>query len=480
MRNFIIFSLLFLGCKISLAQNHAMDDFVNSDNLTQASIGFLMRDLETGKTVASYQPKICRNPASVTKLITTATAMELLTDTFRFHTDLEMSGEIKDSVLYGNLYIRGGGDPSLESYNNPVKNQFYEKIIDTISSLGIKRIQGAIIGDPSIFREDGAPMNWLVEDVGSSYSPTPSGLSAHDNLLSFVITSDTTGFSLSKVSPHTRLFQPKFELTQNKKMEPGWRFTKTDFSWQPIIRGNLPMGICQYLKTELSEPAMLIADSIRNRLIANGIAVDSAATTTRWTPSDPIRTVIYSYRSAPLKDIIRLTNHKSINLYAENIFMILSRTKDSTATCTSWTSANVISKFWKSKGIDSNKIFQVDGSGMSMKNAISPQFMVEMLTYMYKESKYSKSFIATLPTAGRNGTVASFMKETKLEGKAHIKSGSMERVQNFAGYINANNKWYAFSIMVSNFTGARAAVKKQISTLLNALIVSDGQLIKQP
>lgn len=475
MRNLLYTFLFILHCGLLSAQTNALQTFLNIDDLAPASVGFMMKEIGTGKVIASYEPMVCRNPASVTKIITTATAIELLTDTFRFRTKIEYSGTIKDSVLNGNLYIRGGGDPTLESAYNPVKNRFFSSVLDTIKGLGIKKIKGHIIGDASFFREDGSPFNWLVEDVGSSYSPTPSSLSIRDNLLSFVVTSDSTGFSYNKVTPYTPLFQPKIEMTQDRDIPTGWRFTKVDYSWTPTIRGNLPIGICQYLKTEIAEPALFAADSLRRLLIHNGIEVDSAATSTRWFKPDSVRKVFYTYQSAPLKDIERITNHKSINLFAENIFTILSKQKDSIGACTTWNASNAIAKFWKKNGLDSDKNFQVDGSGMSMKNALSPQYIVDVLSYMYNDSVYFKSFLSTLPIAGKNGTVTSFMKGTKLEGKAYIKSGSMERVQNYAGYINYNNKWYVFCFMVSNFAGQRPALKKQMSDLLNELIENDNK-----
>lgn len=477
MRNLVYIFLIILHCEFISAQTNALETFINADNLSQASVGLMMKEITSGKVIASYQPMVCRNPASVTKIITTATAMQILTDTFRFRTRIEYSGKIEDSVLIGNIYIRGGGDPTLESAYNPVKNRFFSSVLDTIKGMGIKKITGRVIGDASLFREDGSPFNWLVEDVGSSYSPTPSSLSIMDNLLSFVITSDSSGFSVSKVTPYTPLFQPKLELTQRKDVPTGWRFTKSDFSWTPIVRGNFPIGICQFLKTELAEPAMFAADSLTRLLIQNGIEVDSAATTTRWFQPDSVRKTFYTYRSAPLRDIERITNHKSINLFAENIFTILAKKKDSVTACTNWEAANTIRKFWKTKGLDSHKVFQVDGSGMSMKNALSPQYIVDVLSYMYNDSIYFKPFLATLPTAGRNGTVTSFMKGTKLEGKAFIKSGSMERVQNYAGYINYNNKWYVFCLMVSNFTGQRNTLKQQMSSLLNDLVLNDNKPI---
>ncbi|MCQ2231841.1 MAG: D-alanyl-D-alanine carboxypeptidase/D-alanyl-D-alanine-endopeptidase [Paludibacteraceae bacterium] len=458
----------------AMAQNSAITEFVNSDNLTQASVGFLVKDITNGKVVAHYQENTDRNPASVTKIITTASAMEMLTDTFRFKTNIEYCGTISDSILHGDLYIRGGGDPTLGSAHAPVTCDFFSEALIALQQKGIKQITGHIVGDATVFREDGAPFHWLVEDIGSSYSPTPSGLNIQDNLLGIVISSDSTGISCTNCTPFTSLMQPKIEMTQAPK-EKSWRMTKTDFSWNPTLRGNLPMDSKQYIKTEMPEPALFLADSMRNMLLAAGIEVALEATTTKWYKRDSIRDTLFIHKSNTLKEIERVTNYKSNNLYAECIFLTLSKQQDTIGPCVGWRSANVISKYWTSKGLEANRIFQVDGSGLSMKNAISPKFMVDVLTYMHTSSKYQKQFLYTLPTAGRNGTVASFMKGTALEGKAFVKSGSMERVQNYAGYINANGKWYAFCIMVSNFTGVRKPLVKQIATLINEVIAADNK-----
>ncbi len=474
MRKAIYSLILSLACTSTMAQNKAVEEFVNADNLVQASIGFLVKDITNGRVVANYQEMTDRNPASVTKIITTASAMEMLSDTFRFKTNIEYSGTIEDSVLHGDLYIRGGGDPTLGSAYAPATCDFYSEALMAVQQKGIKRITGHIVGDPSVFREDGAPFHWLVEDIGSSYSPTPSGLNIQDNLLGVVFSSDSCGVTCINCTPHTTLFQPKIEMTQVGTAK-SWRMTKADFSWTPTVRGNLPLSSKQYVKTEMPEPALFLADSIRNMLITAGIPVDSMATTTKWYKCDSIRKrdTLFVHESSTLKEIEKVTNHKSNNLYAESIFLTLSKQKDSIAPCVGWRSTNVISKYWEEKGIETKRIFQVDGSGLSMKNALSPKFMVDILSYMNVQSPYSKSFLYTLATAGRNGTVASFMKGTALEGKAYVKSGSMERVQNYAGYINANNKWYAFCIMVSNFSGQRKPVVQQIAKLINEVIAGD-------
>ena len=468
----ILFLLSFiLFSSLSHGQMQAVTQFVQQPNLASASIGFLLKELDSGKIVAEYQSQTCRNPASVTKLITTASAFEMLSDTFCFKTTLGYEGVISDSVLHGDLYIVGGGDPSLESKHNPLPNNFYVNSIESIQKAGIKHIQGRIIGDASLFTEDGAPFLWLVEDIGSSYSPTPSALTAHDNLLQFVLQSDSSEIKFSSLKPYTSLYQPVIEMS-NLEGEIGWRVTKTDYSWKPTIRGNLPIGTKRVIKTEIPEPSIFLADSLRSILNAVGISVDSSSQSSRQIYKKFNGEILYQQKSSPLVELAKITNHQSNNLYAENIFLYLSLQKEGVTRCTNGNSHLSIIQYWKNKGIDTKYLFQVDGSGMSMKNAISPKHIVDILEYMKINSSYSDKFILSIPVAGRKGTVANFMKGTPLEGKAHVKSGSMERVQNYAGYIEQNGKWYAFCIMVSNFGGQRKAVIKQISTLLNDVMSS--------
>lgn len=461
---FISFSSLLLH-----AQNQAVTQFIQHPNLASASIGFLLKELDSGKVIAEYQSQTCRNPASVTKLITTASAFEMLGDTFKFKTILGYEGVVSDSILEGDLFIIGGGDPTLESKHNPLPNNFYINSIEAIKNAGIKKINGKVIGDASLFAEDGAPFLWLVEDISSSYSPTPSALTAHDNLLQFTLVSDSAGITLNSLKPFSPLYQPKIELLNNED-EIGWRVSKQDFSWEPAIRGNLPIGTKRVIKTEIPEPAIFLADSLQRLMNRVGISIDSVVCSVRQTQKKWGGTILYTQNSTSLSEIAKITNHQSNNLYAENIFLYLSLQNEKNKICTNGNSHIAITSFWKEKGVDTKHLFQVDGSGMSMKNAISPKHIVDILEYMQKKSSHSRAFIESIPIAGKKGTVVNFMKNTPLAGKAHVKSGSMERVQNYAGYIQKGDKWYAFCIMVSNFGGQRGNVIKQISTLLNEVM----------
>ena len=194
----------------------AVNKFVATDGLQAAGLGYLVKEVESGNVIAEYQSGYNRIPASVTKLLTTATALEILSDTFSFVTKLNYSGFIKDSVLYGDLYIVGGGDPTFESdffTHNPV----FEQMAAAVETAGIKKIEGDIVGDASLFQRSGANGDWLLEDVGSYYGQTPSAICFHDNL--FMVTcsgSDSAATAtFETILPRTNL------LTIDNRLQSG-------------------------------------------------------------------------------------------------------------------------------------------------------------------------------------------------------------------------------------------------------------------
>jgi len=124
---------------------------------------------------------------------------------------------------------------------------------------------------------------------------------------------------------------------------------------------------------------------------------------------------------------------------------------------------------WKKQGADVSSLFLQDGCGLSPIDGISPAFFVQLLTYMRTKSNYKAAFFASLPIAGVSGTLKKLLAGTSLEGKVIAKSGSIRRVLCYSGYIELNNKEYAFSIMVNNFQGSYTDTRKAIEKLMLSL-----------
>ena len=102
--------------KFALYANEGILHFIKSPELSVASVGYCLLDATTGRMIHSYDEERALLPASVLKVVTTATALDLLGPDYRFATKVGYTGTVdKDGILQGNLIIRGGGDPMLGS-----------------------------------------------------------------------------------------------------------------------------------------------------------------------------------------------------------------------------------------------------------------------------------------------------------------------------------------------------------------------------
>lgn len=454
--------LTFIVCTIFAA--NPVKSFTDNDLLRKANISITVKDLNTGKIVESYRPECATVPASTLKLVTTATALELLGPEFRFSTTLETDGLITaDSTLNGNLYIHGSGDPTLGSAMQG-DTAFLTNWKSGILKAGIKRINGSIVADATRFDTQGINPKWLWEDMGNYYGAGAYGISYKDNLFTLELRSGKAGSTpeIVKMIPEI----PDFKFENNLKSSAigfdSAYFYGAPFSNFRMIYGEIPANRPSFkVKGDIPRPGLLLARDFTAKLQSAGIQVSGIPTDVLT--GNNSRSIIYTHFSPPLREIIREINVQSNNHYAEHVFRYLSLVNDTVAT--SRGSVSVIRKLWASKSLPVDELFMYDGSGLSPVNAVSSGFMAGLLEYMDK-SPNKEVFKASLPVAGTTGTLKSFLKNTPLQGKVRAKSGSIHRVKCYAGYINTKGKNYAFSIMVNNPNGTLSETTKKMEEFL--------------
>jgi D-alanyl-D-alanine carboxypeptidase len=101
--------------------------------------GFIVATLK-GEVLAEHNADKLFNPASVTKIATSLTAISRLGPDFKFRTSLYTDGALDQStgVLHGSLYMIGSGDPAF----------FYENammIADKLNRAGIREVEGDLV-----------------------------------------------------------------------------------------------------------------------------------------------------------------------------------------------------------------------------------------------------------------------------------------------------------------------------------------------
>jgi len=464
MKKLKISLLLLLLCTFVFAGN-PVDNFINNPLLQNANVSLLVKDVNTGETLYQSRSRNVSIPASTMKLVTTATALELLGSNFRFETKLEIDGRINsEGILNGNLYIRGGGDPTLGS-EKLGDADFLNKWVEEIKKSGIKQIAGKIIADGTLYDDEGVNPKWTWEDIGNYYAAGAYGISYMDNTYQLVLRSGEEGSTpeILRSIPDIPALIFENHLTSTSIAFDSAYFYGAPHSYLRSIHGEIPANRMEFIiKGDIPNPGLLLAEHFQNKLIQNGISVNQL-------PSDVVskntdRKVILVQQSPPLNEIIKETNVHSNNGYAEQIFRYLALKNSTIASSTG--AVQVVREFWKSKRLPVEQLFNYDGCGLSPLDAVSAQFLVDLLIYMKTISSNKEAFVNSLPVSGKSGTLTKFLDKTHLQGKVFAKSGTISGVKSYAGYIESNNRTYVFAILVNHADGTSKAVTHKIEEFL--------------
>ena len=456
---------LFLLISISVFSANPLENFTNNPVLENANISLMVKELESNKVLYQFRSNNVTIPASTLKLVTTATALEMLGPSFCFQTKLEIDGTLNaDGTLHGNLYILGGGDPTLGSEYIGDQN-FLPTWVEIVKKAGIKKINGQIIADGSLYDEEGVNPKWTWEDIGNYYAAGSYGISYLDNTYKLVLKSGFIGTVPEIIRSEPEIASLTFD---NHLISSTIAFDSAYFYGAPrsnfrSIRGEIPANRIEFvIKGDIPNPGLLLAEHFQYKLAEAGINVSQL-------PSDILkngtkRKLIFVNNSPQLKDIIAQTNIHSINGFAEEIFRYLALNSNPVAT--SKGAITEVRSFWKSKNLPINQLFMYDGCGLSPVDAVSANFLVELLSYMGTKSANKEEFYKSLPVSGVDGTLKNFLSNTPLKGKVHAKSGTISGVKSYAGYIERNKKRYVFAILVNHANGSAKEVTKKIEDFL--------------
>lgn len=455
-----------------------VNDFSSAQSLNHGSVSIAIRDKD-GVIIAGKNQETSLPTASTAKLFSTASALEILGPDYKAKTRLYIEGDItKEGELNGNIWIRGGGDPSLGSkyfHDDEDRLTFLAQWAEKIKAHGIKKINGAVIADASEFGYVSAPDSWTWNDMGNYYGASPSGLTVMDNTLEYHFkTSNYQGgkTEITEIQPPIDGLKIINEVTsENIKYDNSYIYG-APFSLDRIATGSLPMGRSDFVvKGSLPDPELAIAQMLAEELLSKGVTTSELAKAKRQFHDLKIdysqMKLIHTETGASIQEIITLTNFKSINLFAEHLLCLIAYENGQIGSVNNGVKFSM--NYWKGR-INTDGLNLTDGSGLSRSNGISASHLTALLHYMNTTSKYKDLFYKSLPVSGESGTLKSLCKGQKGEGKIHAKSGTMNRIKSYAGYIESGSgKHYTFAIITNNFEGSVSGIKREMEVLLNSI-----------
>lgn len=459
--------LLLLAFTLQAQPERVLETWKKDKSLQHATISWSVRDLSSQKIVSQYLPSSLLIPASTQKIFCTAAALTRLGPDFRFETPLCYTGTLdkENGILRGDLIIIGSGDPSLQSKYTGTTS-VTDKWAAELLKLGIRKIEGGIIGDAGAFPR-AIPSKWLYEDVSNYYGAGVCALNFFDNqfILSFNSGEPGTMAELIGTKP---LYdnQPYFithSVTASGKSDEAYVYGDPT-SFTRSVFGSIPPNKKNYeLEAALPDPALLCAERLQKSLLKLGITCKNKASSRYQTPGTEQRQTLYTHYSVSLKQLVQITNQYSNNLYCEALRYLLGKGDPEKGLAE-------IKAIAANYGVDTSALFLADAAGLSRLNACTTEAESLFLTNLLNKQSSGPSFLQTLPVAGRPGSLATLGKGTYLENNLTAKSGNMSRVRAYTGYLKTKSgKDLVFSVIINNFSCSGKAMKPKFETFLLSL-----------
>jgi len=434
-----------------------MNDIFNDPNFSNAEWGVVIQSLETGEYLYKRNEDKLLIPASDLKLFTTAAGLITLGSDYRFKTNIYMNGFIDGSILKGDIVVQGKGDPTIsERFYNGNMLKVYNDWADSLLNIGIDEITGNIIGDDNAFDDIGLGAGWAWDYESSWFAAPASAISFNDNCVDIIVTvNKKTHLSEVSIAPDTKyviilnktVTVPKDSNTSIETYrEPGTNV----ISVYGTIRDNSDSVKTYVTVNNPTQYAMVVLKDVLKRkgIIIDGYPID--VNDMASTPDYSKLKLLFTQYSPQLKEIIKVTNKQSQNLYAEQLLKTIGMELKGYGTVANGIS--VEERVLRDMGINPESMNIVDGSGLSRLDLVAPKQIVALLNYMYK-SRHFIPFFNSLPIAGVDGTLGDRMQNTKAQGKIRAKPGFLEGVRNLSGYaFTGDNEPIAFSIIVNNFS----------------------------
>ncbi|MBU7585873.1 MAG: D-alanyl-D-alanine carboxypeptidase/D-alanyl-D-alanine-endopeptidase [Nostoc sp. TH1S01] len=430
-----------------------IDTAINRPLFSRARWGILVKNLVSTQTLYSHDAEKYFIPASNTKLLTTAAALKQLGADFRIRTSVYQEAD-------GSLRVVGRGDPSL-------KDAQLTELAKQLRQRGITQVNN-LIADDSYFQGEVVNSSWQWEDVQADYGAPVNSLILNENAAVLTLLPQTVGKPLQiKWADPTEAYQWRVENNSVTvpKDEPGVVEVRRDLKGAVLhLQGQLPVNSPPEITAiAVFDPTQNFLRHFRQSLAAAGISVQQKSSAVGGNNEREIAAI----ESPPLSELLTETNINSNNLFAEALLRTLAYKQPLTNNQnTADVGLKVMQETLTQLGVNPNSYSVVDGSGLSRKNLISPEALVQILQAI-AASPEAKLFRASLPVAGVSGTLKNRFRNTSAQGIVQAKTGTLRGAIALSGYIESPQyEPLAFSIIVNQSEQPANTIRQAIDDIV--------------
>jgi D-alanyl-D-alanine carboxypeptidase/D-alanyl-D-alanine-endopeptidase (penicillin-binding protein 4) len=386
---------------------HEIDSLTSQPEFRNAQWGVLVVNPRTGDTIYSKNAGKLFMPASNMKIITSAAALTLLGPDYRYRTTFLTDGEVRDSLLDGNLLVIGRGDPTVSDRMRGTATTVMDALADSLRAHRIRQISGSLARVGNAFPDSIYGYGWEWDDLGEYYG---AGVD---------------------------------ELIFNEGMAPTKLRPAPDTARDSLYSG------------PAKSPAKAYLDALHDALVRKSIRMDGTVRDSVL-PTPFKMDTLFVLISPPLREILPALMKPSQNQIAEILLRTIGLERGGLGTADS--ARKIVGQQLLAWGVQPDGFVIRDGSGLSDQDLLTPETIVRVLDRIQRDTAFA-AYYNSMPIAGVDGTIDTRMKGTLAEGNVHAKTGTLAKARSLSGYVTtADGERLIFSILANNTTTPGSAV----------------------
>ena len=463
-----------------------IDGVLDAGAFDDAYWGAYVVNLDTGEELYDRNASRRFIPASNMKLLSTAAALDALGPGFRYRTRLYADGEVQNGTLLGALVVRGSGDPTFGGrYADGDVLHVFRQWADSLRALGVRRVQGPVVGDDDVFDNVHLGQGWQWDDLKWYYGAEISGLQYNEGTVHVEVHGTTPGQPARiEVEPdygYVR-FVNRSTTTSGGGIREGYDRALSENVF--TVTASVPAGRTETEDLSVVNPTDYFVTTLVGLLRDRGIeVVGEPVDVDEWgrRPRYETLTRVATHTSPPLSELAKETNESSNNLYAEHLLRTLGayvyRGAD-LPTGSAFAGFEASKPFLERIGVDPESFRVADGSGLSALNRLTPVGLVGILRGMYQHPDRAtrEAFWDSLPVGGYTGTIRSRYRSGDARGNVRAKTGYISGARTLSGYVrSARGDVLAFSLLCNNYTVSTSRVNRAQDQIVELLADYEGR-----
>jgi D-alanyl-D-alanine carboxypeptidase/D-alanyl-D-alanine-endopeptidase (penicillin-binding protein 4) len=457
---------------------HAIDSMLAAPEVRHARWGVLIVDPERGDTLYSWDAAKLLVPASNQKIVTAAVALDALGPDYRFTTPILTTGEVRDTVVWGDLLVVGRGDPAVSDRVAGDAMLPLLAIADSLRARGIRHIRGRVLPHGNAFPDANVGYAWEYDDLSTSSGAAIDELLFNEGIAVVHVRGAERAGEAPQVRttparsfPRVRIEATTIARGAGRDSTAQLTAVKDTVRGEVVVSGTVPPGDSAMLTVTYRDPSEAYLAALREALQSRGISIGDST----LLPGSRLDTLVVM-QSPPLSQILPWFLKPSQNQIGEMLFKSIALQR--TDTGAGRVSRRLIGERLRAWGAAPDGFLVWDGSGLSRQDLVSPETLVRVLEAM-RRGPHFPVFYDAFPVAGVDGTLRTRMRGTVAEGNVRGKTGTLSSVRSLSGYVtSADGRTLMYSVLANHYlvpTDYITRVQDSIAVRLSRLRDTPGE-----